>query len=629
MRHSLVKLPRHRVALLLVVGILPLCFWSAVALKAEKPEEPVVAPLDWMDGDLAPAQPAQRAAALEQTAGTEVEACWNILRIGAPAAWAGDPASGILGVRGAGIKVAIIGTGCDLDNPDLKDNIITSANFVRKSQPAEDFYGLGTATASIVAARENDSGVVGVAPDAGLMIAKALGDDGSGRDANIAAAIDWATQNGADVVLLNYTGATPLAKAAIQRAYAAGVVLAAGPYDWISPSMNEPASLPEVTGVQAVKQVADSTTYANGPDPGALPTDSLFGFEPWRKPLTGPVELVGPGFHVPVDWLNLAGGYDTSTAIAAANVAGTAALVIEQLGNLGCRRVDFPDRSKFSKLVQLILTDSAEQLWYDDADITPYPILYPRGHQGSGLVRADAAVALDAPAVAGYLDAIENTHDIAVTGISGLPTQTTPGTPYTVTVTVKNNATDGWSPGVTAALYQASASSWTQVGVAPVTFTAATGTATIAWTAPAALGAYTLYAEAVVDGADIDATNNALTRNVQVANPPLVVNVWTSDTSGPNATLKTSFKPNSPVFVNVMVYSDQQKTAPFNGASVSVTITSPQGGTAVLSATSGADGCAWVQYASTAKTGTYQVNAQASASGYTTGSATTSFRVAR
>ena len=61
--------------------------------------------------------------------------------------------------------------------------------------------------AGTVAARgEGGSGVVGVAPRARVMAVKGLDDDGSGLDSQLAAAIVYAADNGADVVNASWSG---------------------------------------------------------------------------------------------------------------------------------------------------------------------------------------------------------------------------------------------------------------------------------------------------------------------------------------------------------------------------------------------------------------------------------------
>ena len=104
--------------------------------------------------------------------------------------------------RGAGVTVAIVDSGARLDHADLGRNIWTNfdetpGNGVdddhngyvddvhgidltskQRGQDLRDGNGHGTHVAGIVAAAANGRGVVGVAPQAKLMIVKVLDDDG-------------------------------------------------------------------------------------------------------------------------------------------------------------------------------------------------------------------------------------------------------------------------------------------------------------------------------------------------------------------------------------------------------------------------------------------------------------------
>ena len=122
---------------------------------------------------------------------------WGHVPVRATPAWQA-------GVRGEGVRVAVLDTGFDLTHPDLVPNInfASSANFV----PDEALqYGLpdpfshGTHVAGTIAAAQNDFGIIGVAPDAELVLVKVLGDGGSGTFSGVAAGMVHAADVGADI----------------------------------------------------------------------------------------------------------------------------------------------------------------------------------------------------------------------------------------------------------------------------------------------------------------------------------------------------------------------------------------------------------------------------------------------
>ena len=76
--------------------------------------------------------------------------------------------------RGDGVKVAIIDTGVDTQHPDLLGNVVVAANFVDSDEAQFRRDRHGTEVAGVIAALANNhEGIVGVAPEARLMVFKA------------------------------------------------------------------------------------------------------------------------------------------------------------------------------------------------------------------------------------------------------------------------------------------------------------------------------------------------------------------------------------------------------------------------------------------------------------------------
>ncbi|MEJ7766126.1 MAG: S8 family serine peptidase, partial [Acidimicrobiales bacterium] len=161
---------------------------------------------------------------------------WGLRQIGAERAW--DVS------RGLGARVGIIDTGIDLGHGELAGRVVDSTRCIGTrglasdcGGSAQDDRGHGTHVAGIVAAPVDGTGVAGVAPEASLLIVKALDADGSGESLDVVAGIDWLLSR--DVHVLNLSLAqtglvrgaqgSPI-KAAVERASSLGVVvvLAAG-----------------------------------------------------------------------------------------------------------------------------------------------------------------------------------------------------------------------------------------------------------------------------------------------------------------------------------------------------------------------------------------------------------------
>ncbi|MFI1162441.1 S8 family peptidase [Streptomyces sp. NPDC020801] len=124
----------------------------------------------------------------------------SVPQIGAPAAWKA-------GYTGKGVKIAVLDTGVDATHPDLKTQVVAARNFSTAAD-ATDHFGHGTHVASIAAGTGAKSGgkYKGVAPGARILNGKVLDDTGFGDDSGILAGMEWAAQQGADVVNLSLGG---------------------------------------------------------------------------------------------------------------------------------------------------------------------------------------------------------------------------------------------------------------------------------------------------------------------------------------------------------------------------------------------------------------------------------------
>lgn len=235
----------------------------------------------------------------------EYAAVWGVQHIGADQVVAA-------GITGSGVRVAVLDTGIDYTHPELSDNYRGGYNFVAdNTDPFDDAYSLshGTHVAGIIGARNNGTGVVGVAPAAELYAVKVLNGGLGGELSDIIAGIEWAVNNRMQVVNMSFGSAqfSQALKDVCDLAYRSGIVLVASAGNFSPGTVLYPAAFDSVIAVSATYQ--DDT----------LGTFSSYGPQ---------VELAAPGHNIYSTAIG--GGYRTNfgTSQAAPHVAGAAALLI-------------------------------------------------------------------------------------------------------------------------------------------------------------------------------------------------------------------------------------------------------------------------------------------------------------
>lgn len=117
-------------------------------------------------------------------------------KIGVPAVWGDDN-------RGAGVKIAIVDTGIDPNHPDFSGRIAATTDFTGEGD--RDGNGHGTHVASIAAGSGagSEGKYIGVAPEATILAAKVLRNDGTGLMSSVMAGVEWAVDQGAQVINLS------------------------------------------------------------------------------------------------------------------------------------------------------------------------------------------------------------------------------------------------------------------------------------------------------------------------------------------------------------------------------------------------------------------------------------------
>ncbi|MEA2482188.1 MAG: hypothetical protein QOC55_135, partial [Thermoleophilaceae bacterium] len=252
-------------------------------------------------------------------------------------------------VRGASdVGVAVLDTGIDLSNPDL--NVDAGTNCVGDGPPGDD-NGHGTHVAGTIGARNDGSGVVGVAPGTKLYAVKVLGANGAGSTSSLICGLDWVLAHaaGLDIRVANMSLGSPGSlgncqtdpeRAAICALTAAGVtvVAAAGNERDAITSANHghvPAGYPEVLAATSVADT-DGQPGGSGGACGDVPDDAADDFSNYAAtPADAAHTIAAPGGCIVSDAVGGGTATLSGTSMASAHVAGAAALCLDEDGAPG------------------------------------------------------------------------------------------------------------------------------------------------------------------------------------------------------------------------------------------------------------------------------------------------------
>lgn len=289
---------------------------------------------------------------------------WQIGDMYIEKAWAAP-----LSVRGAGVNVAIIDTGCHT-HIDFGSNLKINQNFTSRSGTvAEDPNRHGTHVAGICGAVEgNNEGIQGVAPSCNLWNLRAGDHQGLLSTADMIEAHQYATQNNAHVVNMSVAGG-PFSQAeqnAITTGFNSGIVyVAAAGNTGQQESANYPSSYPGVISI--------SNLYKASDDFDDLHSTSSYGSY---------VDFCAPGSDI----VSLAenNGYRnlTGTSMACPAVSGIVALMLSAYNDTGCP--PYTTGARKNQVIEKVLIDTAEKNGLTTFVATKF---------GNGRPRANMAVA--------------------------------------------------------------------------------------------------------------------------------------------------------------------------------------------------------------------------------------------
>ncbi len=231
---------------------------------------------------------------------------------------------------GAGIKVAVLDTGLDLNHPDFAGRTITERSFI-SGEAVQDGNGhgthcIGTSCGPLNPPDPSSSMRYGCAYNAEIFAGKVLSNAGSGSDGGILKGIEWAISNGCQIISMSLGAPTrrgttfsPIYEEVAKRALNRGtlIIAAAGnesqrPW-WINPA-GRPANCRSIMAVAALDNRLTVASFSNG---------SI-------NPEGGQIDIAGPGVDVystwpiPTRYRSISG-----TSMATPHVAGIAALYAE------------------------------------------------------------------------------------------------------------------------------------------------------------------------------------------------------------------------------------------------------------------------------------------------------------
>lgn len=289
---------------------------------------------------------------------------WHLHNINVEGAW--DK------TKGKDVTVAVIDTGVTKVRDLVETEFVKGYDFVNDRENASDDNGHGTHVAGTIAQATNNSyGVAGIAYEARLMPLKVLSSYGGGTVADIAEAIKFAADNGADVINMSLGGGgeSQLMKDAINYAHNKGVVIIAAAGNENQNSASYPARYPNVFAVSALAPNGKKAPYSNY---GAGVDISAPGGSDDGKILQATIDMDSKGEEV---FLGLQG-----TSMAAPHVAGVAALV-------KATGVEQPDE------IIKVISESARVIQDDGLN-----------YYGAGQLNAEAAVSLGSQGTISFQD---------------------------------------------------------------------------------------------------------------------------------------------------------------------------------------------------------------------------------
>lgn len=181
---------------------------------------------------------------------------WQHVNVGSVYAWEAKH-------KGADIKVAVLDSGVSVGSSDSL-NVVSNIN-TTDEKSAADGYGHGTHVAGIIAAKLDNKGGAGIAPEAQIVNIKVLGNDGSGTDSDIIQGINAAANANVDIMNMSLGGIgfNPATEKAVNAAYEKGIAIFVSAGNDGGNNMCYPAALDNVICIGAVDNNNQRASFSN------------------------------------------------------------------------------------------------------------------------------------------------------------------------------------------------------------------------------------------------------------------------------------------------------------------------------------------------------------------------------
>lgn len=245
---------------------------------------------------------------------------------------------------GNNVNVAVIDTGIERNHEDLSVaggiNLCTYSPLtypfpvIPDPEAWDDDRGHGTHVAGTIAAKDNNLGVIGVAPNASLYAVKVLAYDGSGWFSDILAGIEWCIYNDIDIINMSLGGTLSGPELddlrdICQLAYNQGILIVASAGN--SGNAGNPVLYPAAIDEYVIAVAAMGYTKRGKKYIEYIPNWSTYGDQ---------VDITAPGVNIYSTYIGNQYTTMSGTSMAAPHVTGTLALIKEAKGSIFAEIID-------------------------------------------------------------------------------------------------------------------------------------------------------------------------------------------------------------------------------------------------------------------------------------------------